>query len=300
MIEKNKVEIRVSTFRQHALLERALVSLQNQTHCNWMAIVFEDSPENCGKHVVQMINDQRISYVPCSRNLGLVGNLSRCFSSSPYAVGSSFACVLEDDNYYYPGFLENALGKIGVFDVLLCNAQISQLYQDGREILQDRYTMSAIYGGEYRAVSLEERLSKFSDSCVVGNLCLFWKIGEKVDFSIPNERNNQIVQEKMRAVSYRGDFIFDPKPLAVWNNFADRSLIGKSKRENRLWRSSEIRMCNEILDLIQEENISTLRTHEVYSYFLENSSKIRAFMRLTNSSERRRVARNMITRLAGR
>lgn len=147
------IEIRIPTYKRPDLLNRALQSLIQQNFQNWKAIVLDDSPNSEAKEIVK-INDDRLTYRQNQQNLGGAKNLTLSFSSKPFFPDSLFACVLEDDNYYKPNFLANALSylKSGEYEVFLGNAQIAQYYEEGREIIQERYTLSPIYGNEIREI----------------------------------------------------------------------------------------------------------------------------------------------------
>lgn len=105
------VECRVPTYRRARLLERALRSLQSQTHANWRAVVIDDSPDREGESVVCQLADARIIYRPNATNLGAAGNLDLAFAPQPLA-GGKYAAVLEDDNALHPSFFERGIALL--------------------------------------------------------------------------------------------------------------------------------------------------------------------------------------------
>jgi glycosyltransferase involved in cell wall biosynthesis len=238
-------EIRIPTYKRPHLLKRALSSVIAQTMGDWRAIVLEDSPQNESVDVVNHFNDDRIEFRKCSRNRGVAGNLSYAFSPEPFCKGARYACVLEDDNYYQPRFLANATERLeeSNLDVFCGNAQVAQLFENGTQIIQERYTMSQIYGHSIREIDIKERLRAFlSGGCVIGNLCLVWKLGKSIDLSVSGEQFSQIAQERLRAISWIEPMIFDPEPNAIWTNFADKETLDKTRSHNRRWRRSQILM----------------------------------------------------------
>jgi hypothetical protein len=130
--------------------------------------------------------------------------------------------------------------------VFLSNAQIAQLFQDGREVFQDCCTMSRFYGSTARIVPYEERLAKLPNHRAVGNACLVWKLRSGIDFEIRQEPFNILVQETMRAVCTRVPFQYDPTPEVVWTDFPDRPPKQRGLWAARWyywrWRRSEIAM----------------------------------------------------------
>jgi glycosyltransferase involved in cell wall biosynthesis len=236
------IEVRIPTHKRPKLLHRALASLVNQRFQNWKGIVIDDSPEGEAKEVVEAIGDSRLIYQQNKSNLGLARNLSLSFSKMPFFSDSSFACVLEDDNYYRENFLENAIGYLenGNYKVFLGNAQIAQYFEDGRELLQERYTLSPIYGNKVREISYEERLKNVFSSTIVGNLCLVWSLHKDLNLEVKEEQYNAIVQEKMRGLAYKYPLIYDPAPNAIFTNFPDRKSSNKDNMKNRRIRRSQL------------------------------------------------------------
>jgi len=105
------VEARVPAYKHSGLLHRALQSLRDQTHSDWVAVVFDDSSEQEGRQVVHAFNDDRIEYQPNNKNLGRAANIDHAFQTNP-CLGGEYAFVLEDDNYLFPEFIAENLREI--------------------------------------------------------------------------------------------------------------------------------------------------------------------------------------------
>jgi glycosyltransferase involved in cell wall biosynthesis len=103
------IEIRVPTYKRPNLLNRTLCSILAQKWSNWRCIVVDDSPDNEGARIVELLRDTRLEHRRCSNNKGLGTNLSFAFSPQAFFEEALYACVLEDDNYYRPHFLSNAM-----------------------------------------------------------------------------------------------------------------------------------------------------------------------------------------------
>jgi glycosyltransferase involved in cell wall biosynthesis len=252
------IEIRLPTYKRPQLLARALASILAQTSSNWRCIVLEDSLGNEGADIVKDIGDSRIAYRGCSRNRGLLENLRLAFSPEPFFEDACYASVLEDDNYYRPQFVANAchwLQQSGL-SVYCGNSQIAQLSDSGAELIEERYTMSAIYGNSVREIDLSGRLRAFILGFPVANLSLVWRLGMGIDFSVSNEQYNHIAQEKRRAFVWQGSMIYDPEPNSVWTNHFERLFATKSTHHNRRWRISEMTMNGEWIKLARQYNFA--------------------------------------------
>src|SRR6266404_5450662 len=98
-------EIRVPTYRRPALLKRALDSLLAQEERDWVAFVYDDSPDRESESAISKFNDRRIHYLSNSRMLGAAGNIDQAFRKQPLSDARFFA-ILEDDNLFLPHFLK--------------------------------------------------------------------------------------------------------------------------------------------------------------------------------------------------
>jgi glycosyltransferase involved in cell wall biosynthesis len=240
------IEIRVPAYKRPELLKRALSSVLAQTSSGWRCIVLDDSPANEGAGIVKYLNDCRIKHLHCSKNIGLLANLRFAFSPHPFFEESRYACVLEDDNYYRPNFISNAMRRLeqSTLDVFCGNSQIAQLSDSGSEIIEERYTLSPIYGDTIREIDLIARLRAYLHGFPVTNLSLVWRLNAGIDFSISDEQYNQIAQEKRRAFAWRGPMIYDPEPNSIWTNFCDRQATATTTRHSRLWRLGDMTIRN--------------------------------------------------------
>jgi len=103
------VRVYVVTYRQPHLLERALGSLLAQTHSSWVAEVLNDDPDDPRvAALIGRLGDPRITLSSPMRRRGGTGNFNHAFQS----VGEPFAAILEDDNWWEPGFLTAMLDAL--------------------------------------------------------------------------------------------------------------------------------------------------------------------------------------------
>ncbi len=103
------VRIYVITYRRPHLLERALRSLLAQTHRDWIATVLNDDPADARvAALLGQLGDPRLTLEHPAVHRGGTGNFNYAFR----AVAEPFASVLEDDNWWEPGFLAAMLDAL--------------------------------------------------------------------------------------------------------------------------------------------------------------------------------------------
>ena len=97
------VRVFVPTYRRNDLLPRALKSLLAQTFTRWVCEVHNDDPTNSfPTQLVKRLGDPRIGLCNHERNLGPAETFNLFFRPTR----EPFYCVLEDDNWWEPEFLE--------------------------------------------------------------------------------------------------------------------------------------------------------------------------------------------------
>ena len=108
--DSHTVTVVIPTFNRAGMLFRAIQSLQRQTYANWVLIVVDNASEDNTSSVVEeaMRNDARISYYRHSENIGMLPNWEFGLSK----VNSRFFCLLCDDDYVLPGFLQAAMNEM--------------------------------------------------------------------------------------------------------------------------------------------------------------------------------------------
>ncbi len=125
------IRITVLTYRRPQLLERALRSLTSQTFGGWSAEVLNDDPaDERPRAVIAAIGDARIRLDAAAEHRGGTAGFNHAFRSG----AEPFAAVLEDDNWWEPGFLAAMLAALEAHPTveLACgNEQIWREYPDG-------------------------------------------------------------------------------------------------------------------------------------------------------------------------
>jgi glycosyltransferase involved in cell wall biosynthesis len=125
------VKIYIITYRRPVLLKRALNSLLAQTHQHWVAEVINDDPLDVRvAELIRQFADPRISLSEPAVKRGGTGSFNYAFRGS----GHLFSGMLEDDNWYEPGFIElmlKALIENAHINVAVANENIWREEADG-------------------------------------------------------------------------------------------------------------------------------------------------------------------------
>lgn len=237
----HQVEVRVPTYRRHDLLNRALKSIAEQKHESVAVVVIDDCPDGSAESVTLSWKDKGLEtfYIRNPTNLGLGRNLEKSFSNGIVdGVHGKFVCVLEDDKYWLPGYLDRNLEtfrKRTNLNVCINSSYREYIRQDGsidRTGYKGRITFG--YGDDDRLVSLLERKERILlGGWGVGNLALFWKARENISFTVA-ETLNPIVQEHLRALVDSDEWLYLSNPRSVWTLELGRERFNTTE-QNRIW-----------------------------------------------------------------
>jgi hypothetical protein len=105
------VRVFILTFRRPELLRRALRSLLAQTFTDWTCEVHNDAPEDdTPRSILEELapGDARFEYRHHTTNWGPVASFNMVFGGG----AESLACLLEDDNWWEPFFLQTAVAAM--------------------------------------------------------------------------------------------------------------------------------------------------------------------------------------------
>jgi glycosyltransferase involved in cell wall biosynthesis len=211
-------EIRMPTYKRPILLKRAIDSVLAQTYENWRILVFDDSPQQEAKEVVEAYNDGRIVYKPHLNNLGCSKNLDHCFQSKAY-IGGEYAFVLEDDNYLFPNFIAENIKVIKSTGVnIVLRNQEWRLEKNSASIPTNRTTRGQwFHQGIYNPMQLRSRLF-FCEG--ISNGGLFWQTN-KIDsnLQIGEQIKHPWHQELFRTLRIKEPIWFEPQSLCVFTEF---------------------------------------------------------------------------------
>lgn len=225
------VECRVPAYDRPDFLDRALRSLQAQTHRDWMAIVMDDSRTQSGRTVVEAIGDPRIRYAHNAQRLGSTGNLNQAFSPQPLA-GGEFAFILEDDNAVTPDFMATALRRIA-------ESRLNVVSLNQKCVLADGKGGFAVQSGAWRAedsdiVWANERLilSSFLKPGLP-NGGYFWRCNT-VDLRVDERIREPMLQESARQLRVGGDILLAKEACSLWSALPP-DLVRRDTVKNRVF-----------------------------------------------------------------
>jgi len=139
-------KVYLPTFRRPKLLVRAVNSLLQQTFGDWVCELHNDDPHDPAPvELIDLIGDKRITVVNHKENLGATRTFNLFFKS----IQEPFFSLLEDDNWWEPGFLETMISamavhpqvQIGWANMRFWEEQADQTWRDtGRNVWQVDWT----------------------------------------------------------------------------------------------------------------------------------------------------------------
>lgn len=104
-----RVRVFLCTCRRPQLLPRALRSLLAQTFEDWVCELHNDAPDDSFPgELARETGDPRITVVNHTQNLGGIGTFNLMFDSR----SESYFSLLEDDNWWEPGFLARMVAEM--------------------------------------------------------------------------------------------------------------------------------------------------------------------------------------------
>jgi glycosyltransferase involved in cell wall biosynthesis len=197
------------------MLRRALDSLKSQSYPHWKAIVLDDSLSPDSRHIVRCASDDRISYLRNPGRLGAAKNIDQCFSSKSL-LGGNYACLLEDDNFWFPDFLSlvaESLEKKS-WELILANQRINEEgagLRPAKETTRGRWFSA----GSVNPLELRARLLLMEG---LSNGGLVWRLNSQVNLQVDHNVRETGLQEACRSLLVAVPFLFISEPLAVWTS----------------------------------------------------------------------------------
>jgi hypothetical protein len=211
------------------MLERALDSVVAQTYPHWRAIVFDDSLSLLLKGVVKGVADDRIVYSHNPQRLGAAANIDQCFSSTE-RLGGTYACLLEDDNFWQPDFLSSIAEKLEADNpsLILVNQRINE-EGVGLRPPQDTTRGDWFADGLVTPLDLRARLLLMEG---LSNGGLVWQLGGEIDLRVGASVRETGLHEACRSLLVAAPFLFIKEPHAVWTSMP-KSGTARANESNR-------------------------------------------------------------------
>src|SRR5918996_2625301 len=131
-----RVTVAIPTRNRADMLRGCIQSVLDQTFTDFEVVVSDNASTDNTEEVVGSFQDPRIHYSPLDSNIGLWGNLSRCFrlGTAPYV------CILPDDDYMLPLNLERkseSLDRNPEVGMVHSAFQLLMVYPDQTEELRE-------------------------------------------------------------------------------------------------------------------------------------------------------------------
>ncbi|MCP4309310.1 MAG: glycosyltransferase family 2 protein [bacterium] len=100
------ITVYIVTFRRHQMLRRAIASVLNQTHRDFVVKVINDDPTDDGvRSIINEIDSKRVTLFVPEKKRGATRNFNLVFQEQ----NADFVSLLEDDNWWEPEFLQRQL-----------------------------------------------------------------------------------------------------------------------------------------------------------------------------------------------
>jgi hypothetical protein len=208
------VHIRTPTYRRGQALRRCLESMRAQSWENWICDVFDDDPGGSARAICEAIGDHRIVYNQNKPQKFASRNIDQCFTASnPH--GADYFCVVEDDNYILPAFLERNIEACARFDVelILRNQYVEFCSGTPRAHLSSFGIFDEMF--VERTYEPDEFRLSLIPGIGVSNGALFWSSAatSPLEIGVPCTAT---LQEYMRTFSISEKIHVAMTPLAVW------------------------------------------------------------------------------------
>ncbi|MGB7240884.1 MAG: glycosyltransferase family A protein [Sulfitobacter sp.] len=208
------VHVRTTAYKRPELLKRCLESLAAQTWTNWVCDVFDDDAEASGREIVAAVNDPRVTYHHNIPQRFASKNIDQCFTRSN-TCDADFFCVVEDDNFLLPRFMED--------NIRICRDEgveivfRNQLVELNSGTANARLSKAGILEGKFTGGLYQPQVFHLSLIADIGvsNGGLFWSRHAKSDLEV-NCDCSSTLQEYMRTFAVQEPIFVALEPLAVW------------------------------------------------------------------------------------
>ncbi|RZK39367.1 MAG: glycosyltransferase [Pedobacter sp.] len=267
------VRIFVITFQRPHLLKRALSSIISQTHSLWVVEVINDDPKDTSvKNLIDSLGDPRIRITSDVKKRGGTGNFNYAFD---HKINEKYACILEDDNWYEPAFLEEMLHYMKVNPTIrLAVANEKIWYEESNGCWT--YSNNTIW-----PVTEENELFEFiaEEKCGDAKICnssMFWKTEDSLWLTPVNIPIDVTEHFRERAIPH--PILLITKPLV---NFS--VTLETYRKKNNDWSVYQAILIasvfeniekNEKIELAQALWKKARQTNKLYSTSLMSASLV--------------------------
>jgi glycosyltransferase involved in cell wall biosynthesis len=258
MMDRPLVQVRTPTYKRPQQLRRALQSLRDQTWPHWVVDVYDDDREQAAREVCAAFDDPRIRYHHNAVQKFASANIDQCFSAEN-PNDADYFCVVEDDNFLLPPFMEDniALSEQHGVALVLRNQLIEHASGTGAAHVGstgvlDHLLVEGLYDPARFRMSLLVGIG-------VSNGGLFWSRHAvsklEIGFSC-----TATIQEYMRTFSIDEPIYVAMTPLAVWAENAEQTTRNAELSSSYLRRELDLkRRVNALRHLVWNDTPLTYR-----------------------------------------
>ncbi len=245
------VRIFLLTYRRNRLLQRSLDSLLAQTFTDWVCELHNDDPDDpFPAELVARTADPRITIHPHLANWGPTQSFNHVFAGGP----EPYASLLEDDNWWEPGFLAAALPVIQAHptaSMIWANMHVWREETDGGWTDTGHTIWATPDSGETRprVFRWPEALQAFDG--LHSNGAMIFRPLAFSPMSVAASTPLSII-EPVRERAATGELILLPTPLA---NFALTLETSRSKSRVR-WLQSRLLQTTSFLEAVPVDDTS--------------------------------------------
>jgi len=216
-----RVKVYLPTYRRHEMLPRAIESLVNQTFTDWQCEVHNDDPEDrFPGQLVGKIGDRRVQIYNHPKNLGGAATMNAFYAPAK----EEFVSILEDDNWWEPGFLEEMVRAAESYphvSVFWSNMRIWQEQADGSFIFTGKETYPEKTGKTYEEFWWPDERQIFG--AIHSNGACLIRSGPNKDYRIP--------QVPIAAIEWFRERAFPQPLLLVRKVLANFSITQNTERK---------------------------------------------------------------------
>lgn len=158
------VSVIIPTYNQAALLQKALMSVINQTFQNWEAIVIDNHSEDDTKRVTESFNDTRIRYEVFSNN----GVIAASRNHGIHLARGDTIAFLDSDDLWYPSKLSVCLDYVQKGADAVCHGLV--IREDGI-ILKNKFTPELLKKNLHATLLFEGNSFMATSAVVIKKKC---------------------------------------------------------------------------------------------------------------------------------
>ena len=239
------IRVHVITFRRPLLLKRCLESVRAQTFADWTLEVLNDDPSD-GRvaELIRALDDPRIRLSEPCIHRGATANFNHAFRP----LEEPFASILEDDNWWEPGFLATMLAALERHPdaELACGNERLWTEEANGSWTDTRMTIWPEHAGEALF------FPQLADLCGRAKLCnssLLYRTRRSAHWRTPNSIPVDVTEHfRERVVS--SPFLLVHAPLT---NYAVTRQTARSNRRD-IWGGYQLLLVGSVFSLLPPES----------------------------------------------